>query len=102
MKFRRATHDRDGTYREEIFGYGKRSPSLEWPWEQHGYIVHMLASKNGITFNELMNEMRKDTTNFCVVEEGPCDDRSFIPKQEEVAYGLIRLIEVGYVEVVNE
>lgn len=102
MKFRRNTHDRDGTFREEIFGHKTRSASLEWPWDEHGYIVHMLTSEKGMTFNELITQIRYDETNFRVVMEGPCDDRTPIPTPEEVAFGLIRLVEVGYVEVVIE
>src|SRR5688500_4368151 len=104
MKFRRATHDRDGRYREEIFGHDKESHHQKEVWRVHGGIAHLLTSEKGMSYEEVLEQIRKDVTNYIY---HPCDlevwqDGEKIPTPENVALSLIRLIEVGFVEVVND
>lgn len=87
--FRRATHDKiTGKYLEK-FKDENMSQRMKNVWENHGDIVHMLSSEREMDFDELLQEIRKDTTNYNYED---------LPTQERVALSLIKLIEVGFVE----
>lgn len=101
MKFRRNTHDRDGNYKEE-FKEEKQNWFQRQVWSKYGSIVHLLDSKQGTTFQNLLQEIRLDTTNYFY----GCTDMSEVdiatlPDINEVALGLVRCIEAGFIEVVE-
>lgn len=100
IKFRRNTHDKDGNYRET---FGDMTAFEKHVWDNHGGICHMMSSSKPMSYDEILIEIRKDTTNYLYE---PCDfDKFFyegemLPTPEKVALSLVRLIEAGLVEVV--
>ncbi len=101
-KFRRNTHTPDGKYKQEF------NPDSLTVWQRvvdkrYRHILHLLCSAKPLSFREVIEEARKDITNYSA---GPfdletLDDRSPIPTQEEIAMAIVRLIEANFVEVVN-
>ena len=104
MKFRRNTHTRDGKVREELSD-DKLNCWQKAVWVAHGDIVHMLDSAKAMSYEDILNEIRSDSTNYgyhpydlqALWQEG-----SALPSPERVALSLVRCIEAGFVEVVNE
>jgi hypothetical protein len=85
MKFRRATHDRAGNY----VGH-KLASNEEWnKVAEPADPLHWMDRRVGMTLDEIHAEMVADDTNWEVK-----------PSKEAVAIGLVRLLEIGYVEVV--
>ena len=105
LLFRRATHDAvTGKYKEEIFAEEKLTNFMNKVWKAHGNICHLLSSKEPMSYDDLLEEIRKDVTNF---DYHPSDlevwrDGSPIPCPKDVALSLIRLVEAGFVEVVPD
>lgn len=101
MKFSRNTHDKDGNYREEfknIRGFQQKV------WDTHGDIVHMLDSSKAMSFQDLLDEIRNDETNY-IYTVNDLDiwmDGSLMPEPKNVALGLVRCIEAGFVEIVSD
>ena len=98
FKFRRATHDRDGKYL-----FGEQTYFQKLVWSAHGDIVHHLSCAKSMSYEELLREIRSDVTNY---DYGPADlkewrDGGPLPTPEQVALGLVRCIEAGFVEVTN-
>lgn len=100
-KFRRATHDAvSGEYNEKF-----RNPTFiqQKIWDAHGGICHLMSSNKAITYDQLLEEVRKDTTNY---DYHPNDlelwrDGEALPTPEAVALSLVRLLEGGYVEMIE-
>lgn len=99
VKFRRATH-KNGVYNtkfreDNLTGFQKRV------WEKHGDICHMLDSDKGMEFDDIFDEIRKDTTNYIYAPEDldGWRDGSMLPTVAEVAIALVRLLEAGFVEL---
>jgi hypothetical protein len=103
MLFRRNTHDRAGNYKEE-FNDQNLSEFQKHVWEECGNIVHMLFSSRAISYNDLLQEIRKDTTNFFygIDDLGFGYDCCELPDPRDVALSLVLLIEAGFVEVCDE
>lgn len=100
FKFRRATHDRDGNYLRDKFG--KLSYDQQAIYDIHGCVVHLLDSKKGMSFEELLEEVRKDTTNFSYGQFDYNNKREgvHLPSPADFALSLVRLLETGFVEIV--
>lgn len=95
--FRRNTHDREGNYRKEFNGTFQNHV-----WSAYGHICHLLDSSRPMTLYEIMDEVRKDSTNY---DNYPhdlkyCFDSGPMPTPEQVSLGLVRLLEAGFVEMV--
>jgi hypothetical protein len=108
LKFLRATHDRvTGKYKEDIFGYEaiQKNFIMKRVWEKYGNYVHLLSCNNPVTFEELLDEIRRDVVNYPYRPDDICtwsDNIGTLPSFGEVALALVRLIETGFVEVVKE
>lgn len=103
MKFRRNTHDRAGNYKEE-FRDDQLNHLQRMVWEKHGSILHMLFSSRAISYNDLLKEIRKDTTNYhySSLDLPNWLEGDELPDPRDVALSLVRLIEAGFVEVCSE
>jgi hypothetical protein len=103
MKFRRNTHDRAGNYKEE-FRYDQLNHFQRMVWEKHGSILHLLFSRKAISYNDLLQEIRKDNTNYHYYSFDLQEwiEGAALPDPRDVALSLIRLIEAGFVEVCTE
>lgn len=103
MKFRRNTHNRAGNYKEE-FCDENLSQFQKHVWRNHGSIVHIMFSGRAISYNDLLQEIRKDTTNYHYSSFDLPDwlEGDVLPDPREVALSLVRLIEAGFVEVCGE
>jgi len=102
FKFRRATHDVNTN--EYIFKdkFPVESHFQKLVWDAHGDIAHHLSSDKGMTFQELLNYIRKDDTNY---NYSPSDlenwqDGGDLPKISDVALSLVRLLQAGFVEMI--
>jgi hypothetical protein len=102
MKFRRATHDQQtGEYIETFRNLEFFQQKV---WDAHGNVLHLMDSDKPITYDEILDEVRKDTTNY---DYHPNDlqiwrDGEAMPDPKDVALSLVRLIEAGFVEVLDE
>jgi hypothetical protein len=101
FKFRRNTHTPEGIYKEE-FKDNRLTHLQRRVWQTHGHIVHMLYSGKPITFQELLDEIRKDEVNYWYGVDDTQDSFNGLnlPEPKDIAFGLIRLIEANFVEVV--
>ena len=86
MKFRRATHTRDGVYRRE-FCESVRAESDRIEVDP----THWMETDRGLCFDEICANMQHDDENWPVP-----------PTEREIAHGLVRLLELGLVEMVDE
>lgn len=97
IRFRRNTHDLAGNYREECQHIKPIPPGEMDP-------MHWITPRaNGDSFDEVVANMQGDRTNFMDLTgpEGECDDRERFPSIQDVAVGLVRLLECGIAEVVQ-
>lgn len=106
MLFRRATHDRHtGEYIAQKFDNNNMTHYMKKVWDAHGHIVHLMSSKKPMSFQDILNEIRKDVVNydyrptdFDLVD---CHEGSPLPSPKDVALAIIRCIEAGFIEVVE-
>lgn len=99
--FRRATHDKEtGEYLVKF--YDKNTTEFQkMVWKSHGDICHLLSSSQSLSYEKLLEEIRRDTVNYDYhpndLESGR-DCGGNMPTPEKVALSLIRLIQAGFVE----
>lgn len=100
--FRRATHDwKTGEYLTGEFAQKNLSDFQKKVWEAHGDIAHLLDSGKSMSYTELLEEIRKDFTNY-LYESSDLQgwrDGSLMPTPEEVALSLVRLLEAGFIKM---
>lgn len=100
--FRRATHDKITNDYLDKFHKDNLSVFQEMVWKAHGDICHILHSGRGVTYEKILEEIRRDETNY---DYHPNDLESGrwcggnMPSPEQVALSLVRLIEAGFVEI---
>lgn len=85
MKFARYTHV-DGKFRQELYQLDNDAVNAE----TNG-IFHWLYPEHGITFEQLLQEIKKDETNW---PEGH-------PEPQQVALWLVRSLEYDLARVVK-
>jgi hypothetical protein len=101
LGFRRATHDAfTGDYLDK-FRSENISEFQKQVWDAHGSICHLLDSRKAMSLEDLLEEIRKDKTNYTYL---PYDLKGWIdgepmPTPQEVCVSLVRLVEAGFVEM---
>lgn len=91
-KFKRNTHDANGNYRQDLREQDLSGRCTQ-EYLQETWVLHHTRSDKGLTFNEICEEIQRDTTNFSLFD---------MPKPESVALSLIRCIEDTLVKVIND
>lgn len=101
LGFCRATHDSlTGNYLDK-FRDENLTSFQKAVWEAHGSICHMLDSRKAMSLEGVLEEIRKDTTNYTYL---PYDLKGWIdgepmPTPQDVCVALVRLVEAGFVEM---
>ncbi len=100
LGFRRATHDKITGKYDEKFDSKNQSFFQEMVWKAHGCVVHLLDSRKVMSYEGLLEEIRKYSTNFDYhpndLESGR-DCGGNMPTPEQVALSLMRCVEAGFV-----